>query len=124
MDAHPWSSEVDQFLARLLASRFLDYDGFRRASAHVSTGARDAEALDKLCTALIDDGVLTEWQCAKLRQGKFKGFHVDNYCLLSQLETNDVETTFTARDVVKGTIVELAVAKHQKPLQVRVVRVV
>lgn len=122
MNEYPWSDEVDQFLARLLASRFLSYGDLARACLHVSMMAQDEDVLDKLCTALVDDGLLTEWQCGKLRQGKFKGFHIDNYCLLTQLETNDVETTFTAREVAKGTIVELAVAKHQKPLRMRIVR--
>jgi hypothetical protein len=53
--------------------------------------------------------VLTDWQCNKLRQGKWKGFWLDNFCLLTDLDKNDMERTYLAQEWPSGRRVHLVV---------------
>jgi hypothetical protein len=73
----PWSTDVDKFLALVVESRLIDQDNLRAACADFTT-AQSACALDELCSHLTSKQILTEWQCKKLRQGKWKGFLIDD----------------------------------------------
>lgn len=56
-------------------------------------------------------GLLTDWQCEKLRNGKWKGFFLDGYCLLGKIEENpvNVTSTFLCREVNSGRQVAMIV---------------
>lgn len=109
MADHPWSTDIDHFFAVLLASGLLSHHEFQRASACLSNSHRAENALDQLCFDLIENEILTEWQCGKLRAGKYKGFYLDKYCLLGEIKYTDTEAYYAARDTTEGTRVTLAI---------------
>jgi serine/threonine-protein kinase len=65
--------------------------------------------LDQLCNRFIARGLLTVWQCNKLQQGKYKGFYLDNYCILKLLEIAENNSSFIARDTTSGERVLLII---------------
>ncbi len=59
-------------------------------------------ALTRLVDQLVAEGLLTIWQCDKLRDGKWKGFFLDGYKVLSHLNTDDSYSYYLAEDVATG----------------------
>jgi hypothetical protein len=52
---------------------------------------------------------LTQWQCDKLRMGKYKGFYLDNFVLLSQVGKGSDYASYLARNARDGKLVTLYV---------------
>jgi hypothetical protein len=104
-----WSTEIDQFLALVLASHLVDQASLTKACADFCVERTDAGAVDELCRYLVANQTLTDWQCDKLRQGKWKGFWLDNYCLLKQLGKGDATSTYLAKEWRTGRLVALVV---------------
>jgi hypothetical protein len=71
----------------------------------------DSSALDELCQHLIEKGLLTDWQCEKLRKGKWKGFFLDGYCLLGKTGEDPANSTSTylCKNLDAGRNVEMVV---------------
>jgi serine/threonine-protein kinase len=69
----------------------------------------DEFAVEELCLQLIGKGVLTTWQCDKLRQGKWKGFFLDGYCFLSRISMDDTSSTYLCREVATQKYVAMRV---------------
>lgn len=44
---------------------------------------------EKIATAMVDAGVLSNWHTGLLLRGKWKGFFVDQYCLWELIETDN-----------------------------------
>jgi hypothetical protein len=101
----PWSTDVDEFLAHLLASGLLD----RSAIEEACSGFDVAQGLDALCSYLIAHGTLSEWQCGKLRNGQFKGFFLDNYRFVGRLSVDETGSTYLADDLSSGKRVALTI---------------
>jgi len=106
---HPASTEVDRFLVLLNSSGIIRCSEVLSACAGFDVSRTDNMALDDLCSHLIATQVLTDWQCNKLRQGKWKGFWLHNFCLLTDLNNNDVERTYLAQEWPSGRRVRLVV---------------
>jgi hypothetical protein len=92
MSAFPWTTDVDQFLAMVLASQLLSrndishqFDRFRTSSTLTNAKARD------FADYLVAAGSLTRWQCDKLLNGQFKGFYLDGFKLLEKSPSADSE---------------------------------
>ena len=105
----PWKSETDVFLDLLRRSGLLDKTGIRKARRDVRVDAAGKTKLDKLCSHLVATNILTEWQCIKLREGKYKGFFLDNYRIMGHLSIEETTSTYLAEDVTTGKRVALAV---------------
>jgi hypothetical protein len=76
------------------------------------TESRDTakcDAVNQFCRFLIDASVVTEWQCEKLKAGKWKGFYLDEYVLLEQVGKDRTTSSYRARDVRDGTRVCLVI---------------
>ena len=84
MDPAPWSTERDKFLALLVASRLLSVG---EVIAVLSDCDKSAD-VSQLCERLIAQDLLSEWQCNKLREGKYKGFFMGQYKILDQLSVS------------------------------------
>jgi len=69
--------------------------------------------LSDCCEFLINNGSVTEWQCNKLKSGKWKGYHMDHYLLLEQVGNPD-ELHLRARDTRDGSIVLLIVTPRNQ----------
>ena len=105
----PWSSDVDEFLALLLVSDLLSVSTLRAACDGFDRQALENDELDAICSHLIAEGYLTEWQSELLRSGKYKGFRLDNYILLDALSRDEKAVTYLAKDIATGNRVALAV---------------
>ena len=66
------------------------------------------DALSAFSAHLVSIG-LTQWQCDKLRIGKWKGFFLDDYELIDFAGTEDDRRIYLARRSRPGPIVRLAV---------------
>jgi hypothetical protein len=67
------------------------------------------DTVETFCDFLVATNRLTDWQCAKLRMGKWKGFYLDNYLLLEQIGKDYEFCNYKARDARDGTLVRLIV---------------
>lgn len=106
------AQNLEDFLRLLRGSQLLDdavvelaLDGFRGTNV-VNGPTDDGRAF---ASYLVVHGYLTCWQCRKLRDGRFKGFFLDNYELRDHLEVGDTNSRFVAEDTRTGKTVILAV---------------
>jgi serine/threonine-protein kinase len=60
---------------------------------------KDRYSLDRLCSHLVENGWLTDWQCNKIRDGKWKGFFLDKYKLLKYVASDPPSKTYIAEDM-------------------------
>jgi hypothetical protein len=102
-------SGIDKFLLLLFASGLLTFSELRDACAGFDVKRIDDTSLDDLCQHLIAKNAITPWQVDKLRQGKWKGFWLDHYRLLSQTGRAETETTYLAEEWPSGRQVALVV---------------
>jgi hypothetical protein len=61
------------------------------------------------CDFLVSTNRITAWQCGKLRQGKWKGFYLDNYVLLEWSRKDLDFAYYKARDIRDGNVVQLTI---------------
>jgi hypothetical protein len=74
------------------------------------------DAVTPFCSFLISTNAVTEWQCNKLKMGKWKGFYLDDYVLLEQVGKDYYTASYRARDIRDGSIVCLVVTpRNQSP---------
>lgn len=103
------STAIDKFVTYTLASGLVNFGTLIDACADFDAGRTDESAVADLQMHLVERRVLTDWQCNKLKNGQFKGFYLDGYCLLSQIGKTDRLCIYSAREVTTGKIVALDV---------------
>jgi hypothetical protein len=101
--------QINTFLDLVLRSGLLSSSEMCDACVGFDTLQTNENALSDLCKHLIDKRALTEWQCDKLRQGKYKGFFYDGYRLLSRLGMGETFSTYLGQQVSTGKLVEIDV---------------
>jgi hypothetical protein len=106
---HPSSTKVDRFLLLLNSSGIARCSEILAACADFHTDQYDESAIDDLCGHLVAKQFLTKWQCEKLRAGKWKGFWLDNYRLLSELKRTEKDRTYLAEEYPSGRRVAIVV---------------
>ena len=93
---------VDTFLDLVRRSGLVEKDQLNgvlltlREQAHGGP-ITDAEVLGE---RLVDAGLLTGWQCAKLLEGRHKGFFLGKYKLLDHLGTGGMSSVYLAEHVL------------------------
>jgi hypothetical protein len=108
----PTNTQCDRFVALLLASGLVQFLELRDACAGFDTNRTDDNALQELCDRLVSRQLVTEWQCNKLRSGKWEGFYLDNYRLLSRSESSDSSSLeYLAEEVSTHERVTLVVTR-------------
>ena len=98
MFAHLWSSEIDEFLAHVLASHLVATGELQR---HVEVFQQESvgkKTLDALCEHLVRHRALTQWQCDQLREGKYRGFFLDDYRITEFLRTDETRDKYLAEE--------------------------
>jgi hypothetical protein len=60
-------------------------------------------------TFLVANELITAWQSEKLREGKFKGFFLDEFVLLNRFPHDENFGYYLARDVRDGKLMRLTV---------------
>lgn len=103
------ATPLDKFLELLQRSELARPSEVVAWCAEFPITSTDSQAVDELCRHLTGKGVLTPWQCDKLRQGKWKGFFLDGYCLLGQIGKDDTSSTYLCREVATHKYVAMRV---------------
>jgi len=112
-------------MARLAAEKFLDF--VRRSglveeqrldrllaeakAAGVPLAGDDAQPIARL---LIEQGVLTRWQCDRLAEGRYKGFLLGKYRLLDHLGSGGMSAVYLAEHKHMGRRVAIKVLPQNR----------
>ena len=103
---------VEQFLKLMVSSRLSNKQEadeilarYREQSGEVNT----PDNVEAFCKFLITTNLVTDWQCSKLRAGKWKGFYLGNYLLLDQIGKDEQFAYFRARDTRDGKLVRMTI---------------
>ena len=90
----------DSFVAMLKRSGLIEetflsqlLDEFKKSTVHPF-----ADSITSLTMMFVSRGLLTNWHVAKLREGKYKGFFLDDLLLLDYLKSSKAFITYLARD--------------------------
>lgn len=84
------------FLQGIRQSGLLDSKRFDSVVADLERDGIDQRDAAALAEALVQRGVLTEWQAEKLLQGRHKGFMLGRYKLLSLLGAGEMSAVYLA----------------------------
>ena len=95
-------SETDKFVVTLLKSGLLDKLCVLDARRAVKAKTESSTELENLCSHLVSNGLITQWQCDKLRVGKHRGFFVDEYKIVDHIGKDYVSTTYMAVNIKSG----------------------
>jgi hypothetical protein len=89
----------------LVASQLIDardlvshYHGF-------AVGCPESIDAESFSGYLVEQRLLTSWQCKKLLNGQYKGFYLDNYLILDHPDA--AESRYTAKDCQSSSCVTL-----------------
>lgn len=100
------------FIEVIKRSNLLSLDELEKwiAEYYQSLGGDNSASVSGLSNHLVNAGVLTAWQCDKLRQGKHRGFSVGQYILTDLLEIGCEANKYSAIQVTDGKRVVLSVS--------------
>ncbi len=101
MPSDPWSTEIDKFLALVLASKLISFKNLREACrgfGHKDGAKWDDNDFAALCEYLVTSKRLTLWQCKMLLNGQYRGFYLDEYELLDYVGSEETEKIYLAED--------------------------
>lgn len=109
MSRHPWSTDIDRFLAHLLASQLVPQSKLEETYLKWQAEYTGRRHVAVFCARLIEDDLLTEWQCQQLQEGKYWGFFIDDYRVDEYLRTDDKYDKYLACETSTGQRVILEV---------------
>lgn len=109
MSRHPWSTDIDRFLAHLLASQLVPQSKLEETYLQWQAGYTGRRHLAGFCARLVETDLLTEWQCQQLQEGKYWGFFIDDYRIDEYLRTDDTHDKYLACETSTGQRVILEV---------------
>lgn len=108
---------VDQFATLIVNSRICSECEARGAAESFAAECLNSEttpSVESFCDFLISTNRLTAWQCGKLREGKWKGFHLDHYLLLGQAGKDSESSSYDARYIRDGRYVLLSITPRNR----------
>ncbi len=122
----PKSREKDslqEFVRLVVNSGLVQADVLNEVSAAVHSAVEPSNAarwdrLGLLADALVARGALTNWQCNKLREGRWRGFFLGPSKLLEYAGVTDSEGIYLAEEIYLHRRVHLYVSpcgKHASP---------
>lgn len=93
---------VETFVDLLERSGLVDKDQLTDAliEANKSTEGRAQDDVDLLAEQLVSRGLITRWQADRLLEGRYKGFFLKQYKLLSQLGRGGMSAVYLAEHVL------------------------
>ena len=114
----PWSSEIDRFLALLLASKlFKNVESLNDAWNLFLQERNNSEepTVVSFCDHLISTNQLTSWQCKMLKNGQYKGFYFDDFKLIDLIKHEEACSFYKAENQTTKHFVKLriTVKDHQ-----------
>lgn len=93
---------VDTFLDLLRRSGLVETERLNQTllDAGQASGGTTLEDVDALATRLVEQGLITRWQAERLLEGRYKGFFLKKYKLLSQLGKGGMSMVYLAEHVL------------------------
>jgi serine/threonine-protein kinase len=113
---------VDKFVELVRKSGLVEEDRLNSVleevsstSVEVSAGG-DASSIDsgKLANTLVERGLLTPWQCERLKEGRHKGFILGKYKLLGLLGTGGMSSVYLAEHILMQRRVAIKVLPRSR----------
>jgi hypothetical protein len=104
-----FSTELDWFLALLLASGLVKTDEIYKALSELAVDRSQDGALDAFCAHLVETGRITQWQREMLRNGQFRGFIYKDYRLMHKIGAGCGTLTFRATERSSGDCVTIQI---------------
>ena len=102
-----WIWKGNEFVECLIASQLADEEQTGLLVEEFRESDCSQPTITGFCDFLISKGVVTFWQCAKIRNGQFKGFFTGEYVILDYLSSNNTSSAFVARHVKTRDVVVL-----------------
>lgn len=91
----------DEFLALVEKSNLIEADRLYRALSHL-TGRPDDDpqvSAQGIADELVSHGLLTRWQADRLLEGRYRGFRLGKYRLLSHLGSGGMSSVYLAEHI-------------------------
>jgi hypothetical protein len=113
---------MGQFLDLACKSGLVGSDALRDAytdfcSSTCVSGSHEG-GVDAFCQYLVARKILTLWQCEKLKEGRYKGFFIDDcaqYRILSHVRTEESFAVYMVDDTRTGHRVHLHILPAARP---------
>ena len=109
------TTSAKKFLELLEKSDLIPTAILKQALVDLKAQVGDASVdFEQLSGYLVNQNLLTEWQCEKLADGKFKGYFLGKYKLLGHLGTGGMSSVFLAEDTISGRLRAIKVLPRKK----------
>jgi hypothetical protein len=104
-------NRVKEFAAILVRSGLADQQAVTSLLARYRNDylpeSKDPDTITAFCCFLVATGVLTPWQCDKLRRGQWKGFFYHDFVILDTLGFDGAVGHYLTRNINTGAYVDL-----------------
>jgi len=112
--------QFDRFVENLQRSGLVSVAALETLLTRFSRDAFPEGKYPTAITALVDHciatGILTCWQCAKLRDGRWKGFFLERHAILDYLGHDDAHSYYLVADTKTGTPAVVQTDPSQVPI--------
>ncbi len=107
---------LDKFIELVERSQLIDAERLSQAIVDWKSRATLRQMADAQCCAdhLVSQGLVTEWQCAKLLEGRYRGFFLGKYKLLDHLGSGGMSSVYLAEHVLMQRRVAIKVLPHNR----------
>ena len=107
---------VDDFLDLVRRSGLVERDQLNRVLLRLKeeAGGRPITDTEFVGRRLVEVGLLSDWQCQKLLEGRHKGFFLGKYKLLDHLGTGGMSSVFLAEHVLMQRRVAIKVLPKER----------
>jgi serine/threonine-protein kinase len=105
------------FLDLIRRSELVDDSQLEQIQSRLAAEAADGQVSEEvLAKKLVEEGLVTAWQCENLQQGRYKGFFLKNkqYRLLNHLGTGGMSSVYLAEQVLMKRRVAIKVLPKRR----------
>lgn len=109
-------SKVEVFLELVLRSGLVEKDRLQQSLAALKrrSDAASRSDVDFVAQSLVDEGLLTRWQCERLLEGRYRGFFLGKYKLQDHLGSGGMSKVYLAEHVLLQRQVAIKVLPQER----------